>query len=95
MALALVAVIAAATIMGFTKAENERIWLFLVPLACVAAAAQHRRSTTTVLAALALQALVVQVLITLAGRRSRDRPKPRPGDPRRPAIRSRSAKRSA
>lgn len=63
MALALVAVIAAATIMGFTKAENERIWLFLVPLACVAAAAQHRRSTTTVLAALAVQALVVQVLI--------------------------------
>jgi hypothetical protein len=28
-----------AAVLGFTKAETERVYLFLVPLACVAAAA--------------------------------------------------------
>ena len=63
-ALALLAVIAVAVVLGFTKAENERISQFLVPFACVAAAAElRRRSATAVLAALAAQALAVQVLL--------------------------------
>lgn len=36
--IALASVVAIAAGLGFTKAETERIWLFLVPLACVAAA---------------------------------------------------------
>jgi methylthioxylose transferase len=59
--LATVAVIAIAAGGGFTKAETERIWLFLVPLACVAAA-PHVRRLTPLLAALAVQALAVQLL---------------------------------
>lgn len=63
-ALALLAVIVVAVLMGFTKAENERIWQFLVPLACVSAAAELRsRSAYALLAALAAQALVVQVVL--------------------------------
>ena len=62
--LALLAVIAVAVLLGFTKAENERIWLFLVGPACVAAASQVReRSVTAVLVALAAQAMLVQVLL--------------------------------
>jgi len=62
--LALLAVVAIATVLGFTKAENERIWQFLVPLACVAAAAQLRpRSRNVILVALAIQALAVEVLL--------------------------------
>jgi hypothetical protein len=37
-ALAVFAVIAVAAVAGFTKAEVERIWLFLAPFACIAAA---------------------------------------------------------
>ena len=37
-AVALAVVVVVAAVGGFTKAETERIWLFLVPLACVAAA---------------------------------------------------------
>jgi hypothetical protein len=48
---------------GFTKAETERIWLFLVPLACVAAApAITARRRTAVFAALVAQALAIEVL---------------------------------
>jgi hypothetical protein len=36
--LAIVAVVLIAAVGGFTKAETERIWLYLVPLACAAAA---------------------------------------------------------
>jgi hypothetical protein len=58
------AVVAIAAILGFTKAETERIYLFLVPLACVAAAAVlPRRSLTFVLAALAVQALATNLLL--------------------------------
>jgi methylthioxylose transferase len=58
------AVVAIAAILGFTKAETERIYLFLVPLACVAAAAVlPRRSLTLVLAALAAQALATNLLL--------------------------------
>lgn len=54
-------VIAIAAGGGFTKAETERIWLFLVPLACVAAA-PHVRRLTPLLGALAAEALAVQLL---------------------------------
>jgi hypothetical protein len=37
-AIALAAVLAVAAIAGFTNAQTERIWLFLVPFACSAAA---------------------------------------------------------
>ena len=62
-AIALAAVIVVAAAAGFTKAETERIWLFLVPLACVAAAPTiPRRRVTVVAGALVAQALVVEVL---------------------------------
>ena len=63
-ALALAAVVATAAVLGFTKAETERIWLFLVPLACVAAAdAMPGRRLTLVLGLLALQAFLVELLL--------------------------------
>jgi hypothetical protein len=62
-ALATAAVVVVAAGGGFTKAETERIWLFLAPLACVAAAPHLRaRRLRPVLAVLALQALAVQLL---------------------------------
>jgi hypothetical protein len=61
---ALFAVLAIAAILGFTKAETERIYLFLVPLACVAAAAVlPARRLTIVLGALAVQALATNLLL--------------------------------
>jgi methylthioxylose transferase len=63
-ALALAAVVVVASVAGFTKAETERIWLFLVPLACVAAAAAlPRRWLVPTLGALAAQAFLMQVLL--------------------------------
>jgi hypothetical protein len=41
-ALALAIVVAIASIGGYTKGETERIWVFLVPLACLAAARSLR-----------------------------------------------------
>jgi hypothetical protein len=62
--LATVIVIAIAAGGGFTKAETERIWLFLVPLACVAAAPHvSPRRLTLVLGTLAAQALAIQLLM--------------------------------
>ncbi len=62
-AVALAAVIAISAILGFTKAETERIWLPFAPLACVAAAAVLPiRSVRSVLPVLALQALAVELL---------------------------------
>lgn len=62
-AVALLAVVAIAAVLGLSKAETERIWLFLVPYACVAAAAVlPRRWLTPLLALCALQALAVQLL---------------------------------
>jgi hypothetical protein len=56
-------IVAVAALGGFTKAETERIWLFMVPLACVAAAPYvTTRRLRVVLGALAAQALVVQLL---------------------------------
>jgi hypothetical protein len=60
-AVALVAVIGTAAVLGFTKAETERIWLPFVPLLGVAAAAGIRR-VEPVLWLLVAQALVVQLL---------------------------------
>jgi methylthioxylose transferase len=61
---ALLGVLALAAVLGFTKAETERIYLFLVPLACVAAAATlPGRRLTLVLGALAMQALATELLL--------------------------------
>jgi hypothetical protein len=59
---AIAAVIAVAALAGFTKAETERIWLFLAPLVCLAAAPLVRRHRTLA-AALAVQALVYGALM--------------------------------
>jgi hypothetical protein len=64
-ALALAAIVVAASVLGLTKGETERIWLFMMPLACVAAATAvppHR--LRAVLLALAVQALATEVLFT-------------------------------
>jgi hypothetical protein len=62
-AIALAVVVLVASVGGFTKAETERIWLFLVPLACVAAAPWLRTARLrAVLAFLATQVIVVQLL---------------------------------
>jgi hypothetical protein len=61
-ALAIAAVVAVSATAGFTKAETERIWLFLVPFACIAAAAAlPRERLAPVLAALAAQALAIEL----------------------------------
>ena len=62
-AVALAAVVVVAAACGFTKAETERIWLFLMPLAAVAAAdVLPLGRLRPALAALALQALAWQLL---------------------------------
>jgi methylthioxylose transferase len=62
-ALALAVVVAVAALLGFTKGEVERIWLFFVPLACMAAApALPERLLRPALAALVAQALVLELL---------------------------------
>jgi hypothetical protein len=60
-ALAIVAIIAIAAIAGFTKAETERIWLFLAPFVCLAAAPLVRRPRALA-AVLATQALAYGLL---------------------------------
>ena len=62
-AVALLAVVAISSLLGFTKAETERLWQFLVPLACLAAAAGPVRRRDAVLVLLALQALAVQLVL--------------------------------
>jgi hypothetical protein len=60
-AVAIFTVLAIAAVMGFTKAETERIWLFFAPFVCLAAAralAGRPRLVTPVLAALAAQAVL-------------------------------------
>ena len=65
-ALAIFAVLAFASLLGFTKAETERIWLFFAPFVCIAAAGAlagrggQGGRVTAVLAALALQALLYE-----------------------------------
>jgi methylthioxylose transferase len=66
-AVALAAVVLTAAVLGFTKAETERIWLPFVPLACVAAAAtMSARTLRPLLWSLVAQALVVEVLFDTA-----------------------------
>jgi hypothetical protein len=61
LAVAIGAVIGVAAVLGFTKAETERIWLFLAPFVCLAAAAAAPTgSLRPLVAALALQALVYE-----------------------------------
>ncbi|MHB8689867.1 MAG: hypothetical protein ACYDHH_01350 [Solirubrobacteraceae bacterium] len=62
-AIALIAVIVAAAVIGVTKAETERIWLPFVPLAAVAAAASMpRRWLQRALWLMAAQGLATEVL---------------------------------
>lgn len=62
-AVALFSVVAVSAVLGFTKAETERIYLFLVPFLCLAAAtALPRRHLTPVLGALAVQAIATELL---------------------------------
>jgi hypothetical protein len=62
-AVALAVVLLIASVMGFTKAETERIWLPFAPLACVAAASVVRPSALRApLALLAVQALAVELI---------------------------------
>ena len=60
-AIAIFSVIGVACVLGFTKAETERIWLFLIPFVCLAAAPLVRRPTLLV-GVLALQAVVYELL---------------------------------
>ena len=62
-ALALAAVILIAAVLGFSKAETERIWLFFGPLLCLAAAAiVPRERVPLVIGLLAAQALLVELM---------------------------------
>jgi methylthioxylose transferase len=64
LAVPIFAVLAFAAVMGFTKAETERIWLFLAPFVCLAAAAGPAAKVPLrpLLAALAIQALVWELV---------------------------------
>jgi methylthioxylose transferase len=62
-AVALAAVVAIASVLAFTKAETERIWLPFIPLACAAAATViPPRRLRAVLLVLVVQALLTQLL---------------------------------
>lgn len=64
-ALGLFSVLLCAAALGFTKAETERIYLFLVPFACLAAARfLPSRALPGVLAVLAVQALASELLLS-------------------------------
>jgi hypothetical protein len=54
-------VLAFSAVVGFTKAETERIWLFFAPFVCLAAATRDF-PLRPVLAALAVQALAWEFL---------------------------------
>jgi methylthioxylose transferase len=63
-AVALGIVIAVSMVAGYTKAETERIWLFLVPFACLAAArAVAAKRVPLLLAALTAQAVAFEILL--------------------------------
>jgi methylthioxylose transferase len=63
-AVALLVVVVIAAVLGFSKAETERIYQFLVPLACVCAAASlPTRWLPLTLGALAAQALAIELLM--------------------------------
>jgi methylthioxylose transferase len=62
LAVAIFAVLAFAAVMGFTKAETERIWLFFAPFVCLAAASGPAADVPLrpLLALLAVQALAYE-----------------------------------
>jgi hypothetical protein len=63
LAIAIWTVIAISALLGFTKAETERIWLFFAPYVCLAAAPLvTERAFMPLLALLAAQALVAEAL---------------------------------
>jgi methylthioxylose transferase len=64
LAVAIFAVLAIAAVLGFTKAETERIWLFLAPFVCLAAATALERDAPLrpIAAALAAQAVLYELL---------------------------------
>lgn len=63
-AIAIATVVVVAAVVGFTKAETERIWLIFVPLACVAAAsAIPPGRLRLVLATLVVPAFALQLLV--------------------------------
>ena len=64
-AVAIFSVLAIASVMGLTKAETERIWLFFAPFVCLAAAralARRPALVTPVAAALAAQAVLHELV---------------------------------
>jgi hypothetical protein len=62
-AVALAVVVAVAAVAGFTKGETERIWIFLMPLACLAAARSLRvERLPPILVLLTAQALLIEAL---------------------------------
>jgi hypothetical protein len=62
-AVALAAVVVIAAVLGFSKAETERIYQFLVPLACIASAATlPPRWLAPALGVLAAQTLAIELL---------------------------------
>jgi hypothetical protein len=63
-AVALAIVIGVSVLAGYTKAETERIWIFLVPFACLAAARSlPRRWLTPVLVGATAQAVLVEIFL--------------------------------
>jgi hypothetical protein len=63
-AVALAIVIAISVVAGYTKAETERIWLFLVPFACLAAARSlPQRWLTPVLVGATAQAVLIEIFL--------------------------------
>lgn len=63
-AVALALVIAISVIAGYTKAETERIWIFLVPFACLAAARSlPRRWLMPVLVGATAQAVLIEIFL--------------------------------
>ncbi len=63
-AVALAIVIAISVVAGYTKAETERIWLFLVPFACLAAARSlPARWLARVLLAATAQAVLIEIFL--------------------------------
>jgi len=62
-AVALALLLAASALLGYTKGETERIWLFMVPLACLAAAKSLPGARLRqVLVLLAVQAIATELL---------------------------------
>ncbi len=64
MAVGLAAIVVVSVLLGLTKAETERIWLFMGPLAAVAAASiLPIRRMPLIVGMLLAQALATQVLL--------------------------------